>query len=622
MASIEAALEAINSLKPGNSINYTKIAKQYGVDRSTLSRRHRGVQRSRNHQYEQQQVLTNQHEKELIRYINKLTERGLFASHEMLRNFAKEISGNKPGKHWPGRFLKRHQDDLISTYTTAIDAARKRADSAYKYTLYFELLSRKLQEYDLRPEDIYNMDEKGFLIGILAKGLRIFSKQKYKNGGLKQRIQDGNREWITSIACICADGTALSPGLIYQATSGNIQDSWLQDFDPKLHACFFASSRSGWTNDELGYAWLTDIFDRETKEKARRRWRLLILDGHGSHLTMKFIDYCDANKILLMTYPPHSTHSLQPLDVGIFSPLSTAYSKNLEDFLHKSMGLSHITKRDFFRLFWPAWEQALSSKNILSSWKAVGISPLDPEIVLVRFNKKKDSRPSSSDSSRSILQAEDWRRIERLLNRVVTDIYDKNAKKLSSTMHHLSTENIILKLRCQGLESALQNEKKKRQRGKPLQFELAPPENGGAVFYSPRKVQQARDLQKQKDEAIQISKASKEEAKLRRQQAKEEKQRLLEERKRNQVSQRELRLLEAERKKQQKEEARLAKEADCQLQNDFQQANKSPKKTSTASHRQKSIKTRPKTPIDVEEAPPTINRRGREIRLPHRFRSD
>jgi hypothetical protein len=148
------------------------------------------------------------------------------------------------------------------------------------------------------------------------------------------------------------------------------------------------------------------------------RWRLLILDGHGSHLTMEFINYCDDNKILLMTYPPHSTHSLQPLDVGIFSPLATGYSKQLEEFLHKSMGLSLITKRDFFRLFWPAWQQALSSRNILSS----RISPLDPEFILQRFSKKKDSRPSTSESSLSILQAEDWRKIERPLNRVVADI--------------------------------------------------------------------------------------------------------------------------------------------------------------------------------------------------------
>lgn len=130
MTPIEAALEAIESLKPDESINYTKIANQFGVSRSTLSRRHRGVQHSKDHQYEKQRVLTNQHEKELIKYVNKLTERGLCASHEMLRNFAKEIAGKKPGKHWPGRFLQRHQDQLISTYTTAIDSERKRADSA------------------------------------------------------------------------------------------------------------------------------------------------------------------------------------------------------------------------------------------------------------------------------------------------------------------------------------------------------------------------------------------------------------------------------------------------------------------------------------------------------------
>lgn len=123
------------------------------------------------------------------------------------------------------------------------------------------MLAKELEEYEIQPEDIYNMDEKDFLIGMLSKGLRIFSRHKYEQGGFKQNLQDGNREWITSIACICADGTSLSLGLIYQAVSGNIQDTWLQDFNPKEHDCFFASSPSGWTNNELGFAWLKDIFD-------------------------------------------------------------------------------------------------------------------------------------------------------------------------------------------------------------------------------------------------------------------------------------------------------------------------------------------------------------------------
>jgi hypothetical protein len=274
MDSIEAALADIESLNPGEKINYTKLATKHGVDRSTLSRHHRGVQSSHQNQYENQRILNNQQSKELIKWINQLTERGLPPSHSMLRNFAKEITGNKPGKCWPNRFLKKHNNELISRYTTGIDSSRKRADSAYKYALYFELMARKIEEYGIEPRDMYNMDEKGFLIGVLSKAKRIFSRRQYEKGGLKQRLQDGNREWITTVACICADGTSLSSGLIYQAVSGDIQDTWLQDFNPNDHHCFFTSSPSGWTNDELGYAWLTTLFDRETKAKARRRWRL------------------------------------------------------------------------------------------------------------------------------------------------------------------------------------------------------------------------------------------------------------------------------------------------------------------------------------------------------------
>jgi hypothetical protein len=80
-----------------------------------------------------------------------------------------------------------------------------------------------------------------------------------------------------------------------------MQNIWLQDINLDNHRCFFTSSPSGWTSDELGYAWLTTLFDPETKEKARRRWRLLILDGHGSHVSMAFTIFYNANKILLAT---------------------------------------------------------------------------------------------------------------------------------------------------------------------------------------------------------------------------------------------------------------------------------------------------------------------------------
>jgi len=105
------------------------------------------------------------------------------------------------------------------------------------------------------------MDEKGFLLGILQKIKRIFIRVHADSGKLRGSGQDGSREWITLVACICMDGTALSPSIIYQSDSSTLQDSWLEDFDPDEHDCNFIASPSGWTNNEIGLAWLINIFD-------------------------------------------------------------------------------------------------------------------------------------------------------------------------------------------------------------------------------------------------------------------------------------------------------------------------------------------------------------------------
>ncbi|EAA64493.1 hypothetical protein AN2382.2 [Aspergillus nidulans FGSC A4] len=162
---MELALAEIESLEPGEQFSYAQNAKKFGVSRSTLSRRHRGVQGSKKQQYENMQFLNPQQTKELINYINKQAKKGLFSSNEMVKNFAEEIAGKKAGKNWVSRWLKKHDDKL-----------------------------QKMEEYDIQPEDTYNMDEKGFLIRILSKCKRIFSKESYIAEGSKQRLQDGNHE--------------------------------------------------------------------------------------------------------------------------------------------------------------------------------------------------------------------------------------------------------------------------------------------------------------------------------------------------------------------------------------------------------------------------------------------
>jgi hypothetical protein len=76
----------------------------------------------------------------------------------------------------------------------------------------------------------------------------------------------------------------------------------------------------------MGLSWLKNIFERHTKPASPRARCLLLVDGHSSHVNMAFIDFADKHWIIVMILPPHTTHRLQPLDVGLFQPLSTAYS--------------------------------------------------------------------------------------------------------------------------------------------------------------------------------------------------------------------------------------------------------------------------------------------------------
>jgi hypothetical protein len=65
---------------------------------------------------------------------------------------------------------------------------------------------------------------------------------------MKQLIntgQNGNRENITLIATICADGSRIPPTLIYQSESGLIQDTWLDNFDENEKIAYFAATQKG-----------------------------------------------------------------------------------------------------------------------------------------------------------------------------------------------------------------------------------------------------------------------------------------------------------------------------------------------------------------------------------------
>merc|ERR1712070_161628 len=450
-------------------------------------------------------MLNDKQEQELVDYIHHLCERCLPPTPKIVANIAQEICGRRLSKNWASRFVTRHKHRLDARYLNTIDLARHRADSRSSYEAYFAIVGQKIEEYKISADNIYNMDEKGFLIGKLQKTHRIFARELYERGTLAGTGQDGNREWITVVATICADGTRLPPALIYKAVSCNLQDTWLKDFEPEEHDCHFASSPNGWTSDELGYSWLTGLFEKETASKARRSHRLLFVDGHGSHVNAKFLDWCEQHKILLAVYPPHSTHRLQPLDVSVFAPLANYYSQALDDLVRRSEGHTSISKRDFFSLFWSAFDKAFTQENIASAWSNTGIWPFDPQIVLKSFpeaqkagarsqrstQRSSDSPPSVSDSPSKT------KRLRSMLNVNSAHGDDKTQKtleRLSDTVLGLSAKLVLSNLRVKHLSESLHEEEGRKKKRRKVVDELRASGTSETLFMSPSEIQKTRDI--------------------------------------------------------------------------------------------------------------------------------
>jgi hypothetical protein len=143
------------------------------------------------------------------------------------------------------------------------------------------------------------------------------------------------------------------------------------------------TSPNGWTTNEIGLEWLGH-FDQATKPRTTGGYRLLILDGHGSHYTDEFEDYCKANNIIILCMPPHSSHELQPLDVGCFSILKDSYSRAIEQIMQ--MQITYITKDNFFPVFKEAYDNSMTVRNAQAGFRATGLVPLNPDKVLSRLD--------------------------------------------------------------------------------------------------------------------------------------------------------------------------------------------------------------------------------------------
>ncbi|RPB16234.1 CENP-B protein, partial [Morchella conica CCBAS932] len=223
-------------------------------------------------------------------------------------------------------------------------------------------------KYKIIPKNTYNMDETGFILGMGDEVKRIC--RNIRKDSVYKEFK--NRESCSVVECISTDGFTVTPLVIFKGS--NHIAAWFKD--AKLESYWYGHSPKGYNNSVLCLEYLQNIFEPETSNRSNGEWRLLIFDGFESHLQLEIIEFCLDNKIIPLCLPSHTSHVLQPLDVGVFSPLKKYYRQEI------SKLRSPITKNNFPNLLALARQKAFSVSNIQSGFRASGIYPYNPTVVL------------------------------------------------------------------------------------------------------------------------------------------------------------------------------------------------------------------------------------------------
>jgi hypothetical protein len=375
-ADIHLALSALNRAQ---ILTERCAAQTFEVSRTTLQRRRAGKPARRDCQPNSKK-LTELEEEVIIGFILDLDQRGFAPTYAAVRDMANRLlaarGAGQVGVHWPRNFVKR-TDSLTTRFNRAYDRQRALCEDPILIRSWFELVEQTKTKYGICDDDVYNFDEAGFMMGKITTQLVVTGSERR---GRPKAIQPGNREWVTAIAAINAAGWSVPPFLIF---AGQYHlSAWYEEAEiPRDWV--IAVSDNGWTNNQLGVEWLKH-FNTHTKTRVVGARRLLILDGHESHHSLEFQELCKENNIYTLCMPPHSSHLLQPLDVGCFSPLKRAYSREIETLIRHH--INHITKLEFLPAFKVAFQRSFTSANICSAFRGAGLVPLQPDVVLSKLD--------------------------------------------------------------------------------------------------------------------------------------------------------------------------------------------------------------------------------------------
>jgi hypothetical protein len=272
---------------------------------------------------------------------------------------------------WIYDFLNRLPEKYERMIQKPQERERTAAEHYGEVERWFIDLKLVMQELRIIPQNLWNFDETGFIVGQGKDEAVVTAHPKTS----KSVSSLSSRESITVVEAINAEGKIIPPLLI---PKGKVHlEEWYKHI--KEDDWLVAPASNGFITDEIAFEWLQH-FHHFTKPEWREEWRLLLMDNHITHITMEFAKYCELGRIRPFRFPSHSTHFLQPLDGVPFQQYKHVHGRVVNHVAR--LGGFDFDKNDFFEELRDIRIKTFTARTIRHGWRERGIWPLNPQLIL------------------------------------------------------------------------------------------------------------------------------------------------------------------------------------------------------------------------------------------------